>query len=100
MVRAGSFRKAKSLTARGSGRSMRMATRSPGFGAKTVVSRRVRLNGGKDNLSIVQHFLAPNPNHNPKLAPNLYQPMKNGEIRSGSADTIRLAGQSGRRTMP
>src|SRR5271170_5094342 len=82
MVRAGSFRKAKPVTARGSGRSMRMAMRSPGFGAKTVVSRRVRLNGGKDTLSILPHFLVPNLN----LAPNLYQ--------------IRLAGQSEKRTMP
>src|SRR5271170_2797181 len=67
MVRAGSFRKAKPVTARGSGRSMRMAMRSPGLGAKTVVSRRVRLNGGNDFLSILHHFLVLD-NH---LSPNL-----------------------------
>src|SRR5690242_20019969 len=53
MVKPGSFKKTKSLNSVGSGRSMSMATRSPGFGAKTVVNRRVRLNGANFCLSML-----------------------------------------------
>src|SRR5438132_966986 len=46
MRRSGFFKNRKSVMSRGSSRSMRMHTRWPGFGAKTVRSSRGRLNGG------------------------------------------------------
>src|ERR1051325_5414612 len=63
MGNVGFFRNANPMTSLTFGRSIKIATLVPGFGAKTVRKRRVRLNSGKDlsdvSMQIVRRHVVP-----------------------------------------